>query len=339
MEEIIRSRFSPGILDQALNAFGVKHDQLQELDGFESFIYQFNRGQEQGVLRITHSIRRAPGQIRGELDWINYLKEGGSGVAQALPGINGDLLVEIEDGTGGYFLANTFQRARGETYRGPWKEDFLFEYGRQIGLMHKLTTGYQPADPTWKRPEWDDPIHLDVIDFLPPQDQKITQIYLDLIDRTRSLPKDRTTYGLIHQDAHRGNFFVDQDGQITFFDFDDSSYSWFVEDIALVLFYAVMGEEDPAGFTRRFMPGFLKGYYSEFKLDPAWLEQIPLFLKRRELDLYAVIHRSFDVENLDDPWCSWYLDGRKERLEGEVPYLDFDFSSLELDGIPGLENS
>ena len=84
MEETIRNRYSRGILDQALHAFGVKHDQLQELDGFESFIYQFNRGQEQGILRITHSIRRTPGQIRGELDWINYLKEGGAGVAQAL---------------------------------------------------------------------------------------------------------------------------------------------------------------------------------------------------------------------------------------------------------------
>jgi Ser/Thr protein kinase RdoA (MazF antagonist) len=214
----------------------------------------------------------------------------------------------------------------GDIYRGEWSDVFLFEYGRQIGLMHKLTTSYSPADPTWKRPEWDDPIHLEVIDFVPKDQQKIKQIYLDLIEETRLLSKNHGSYGLIHQDAHRGNFFVDEQGKITFFDFDDSSYSWFVEDIALVLFYAVMGQENPLEFTQNFLEGFLPGYYSEFDLESKWLSKIPLFLKRRELDLYAVIYRSFDVENLDDPWCIWYMNGRKERLEGGVPYLDYDFS-------------
>ena len=81
---------------------------------------------------------------------------------------------------------------------------------------------------------------------------------------------------------------------------------------------------------RRFLTGFLPGYFSEFVLDDVWFEKIPLFMKRRELDLYAVIHRSFDVDNLDDPWCAWYLDGRKERLEAEIPYLEFDFSAFDL---------
>jgi hypothetical protein len=54
-------------------------------------------------------------------------------------------------------------------------------------------------------------------------------------------------------------------------------------------------------------------------------------MKLRELDLYAVIHRSFDVENLEDTWCIWYLDGRKERLEEGIPYLDFDFKKFPWD--------
>ena len=47
-----------------------------------------------------------------------------------------------------------------------------------------------------------------------------------------------------------------------------------------------------------------------------------------EIDLYALIHRSFDVENLDDPWCARYMDGRKEKIENEVPYIEFDWDSL-----------
>jgi len=49
--------------------------------------------------------------------------------------------------------------------------------------------------------------------------------------------------------------------------------------------------------------------------------------------LYAVIHRSFDVKNLDDPWCVWYMDGRKKRLEGKIPYLDFDFDQFSVQEI------
>lgn len=328
MEQRIKDRFSESILSQARAAYGINPGDIQELDGFESYIYEYSRGEEEGILRIAHSIRRSPDLIRGELDWINYLKSGGSSVAEALISRNDNWVEEIDDGAGGYFLANAFEKAAGQPRRGEWTDELLFEYGRQIGLMHKLSTAYQPANPDWKRPDWDDPIHVDVDQFIPPRDHKIIQILHDLVKRIRNLPVEKSSFGLIHRDAHQGNFFVDNN-KITFFDFDDCSYSWFVEDIALVLFYVVMGQKDPAGFIEYFLSGFLPGYFSEYDLEHQWLQDIPLFMKMREIDLYAVIHRSFDVENLDDPWCVWYMDGRKERLEKEIPYLDFDFSNLD----------
>jgi hypothetical protein len=63
-------------------------------------------------------------------------------------------------------------------------------------------------------------------------------------------------------------------------------------------------------------------------LDQDWLKEIPYFLKLREIDLYAVIHRSFDVENITDPWVAMYMENRKQRIEDEVPFLDFDFSTF-----------
>lgn len=279
MEQRIRDRYSVSILNQAREAYGINPEDIQELGGFESYIYQFQRGEEEGILRIAHSIRRTADQIRGELDWINYLKSGGAGVAGPLISLKDNWVEEIDDGAGGHFLVNAFEKANGQTHRGEWPEALLFEYGRQIGLMHKLSTTYQPLDPAWKRPEWDDPIHLEVEQFIPTDDHRITQIYRDLITKTQSLPADKAVYGLIHQDAHQGNFFVDESSKITIFDFDDSSYSWFVEDIALVLFYAVMGQEDPADFIANFLSGFLPGYFSEYDLDPKRFHEIPLFFE------------------------------------------------------------
>lgn len=55
--------------------------------------------------------------------------------------------------------------------------------------------------------------------------------------------------------------------------------------------------------------------------------EIPIFLRMREIDLYAVIHRSFDITNLTG-WCKQFMDGRGKRIENAEPYLDFDFTTL-----------
>ena len=96
----------------------------------------------------------------------------------------------------------------------------------------------------------------------------------------------------------------------------------------MVLFYMVMGHEDREGFARAFMGHFLRGYRQEYELDPAWLREVPHFLKHREIDLYAIIHRSFDVENIDNRWVAMFMDNRQQRIENEVPFIDFDFRSL-----------
>ena len=101
-----------------------------------------------------------------------------------------------------------------------------------------------------------------------------------------------------------------------------------MNDIAIVLFYAVVGHDSPEEFVYQFMEPFLEGYSKENAVDTQWLERIPLFLKLREIDLYAVIHRSFDVDNLEDRWVSSYMEGRKEKILGDVPFVDFDWKDL-----------
>ena len=79
----------------------------------------------------------------------------------------------------------------------------------------------------------------------------------------------------MHQDAHGGNFFVDEAGNITLFDFDDCVYGHFIYDIAMVLFYAVMSDFEQR--TPEFCVPFFRGYRSENHLDPIWLSEIPHF--------------------------------------------------------------
>ncbi len=169
---------------------------------------------------------------------------------------------------------------------------------------------------------------MDDLAFIPEDEREVLEHFHALHDHIQSLPTDRKSYGLIHRDAHLGNMLIDNSGKITLSDFDDCAYSWFVDDIAIVLFYASMWSDDAAAFTASFMPSFLRGYAHENGLAPEWLGEIGTFLKLREIELYAVIHRSFDMSNLQDPWCAAYMNGRRERIEHGIPYIDFPLETL-----------
>jgi Ser/Thr protein kinase RdoA (MazF antagonist) len=330
MEKRITERYSDDILAEAIRRYDIFADRIRLLDGFESYMYEFDRDDGDYILRIGHSIRRSEDLINGEADWINFLARGGASVARAIASGRGKLVEPIGDGRGGCFLATAFVRARGRPpWEAGWTPELYGEYGRLIGRIHALSRTYEPAEPAWRRPEWDHPSMMEVERFVPAAQTGVLKRYQEVMEHLRRLTRGRDSYGLIHQDAHGGNFFVDEDGRITLFDFDDCVYSWYVYDVAMVLFYMIVSAEDPPGLAGEFMSHFLPAYVSECGLGSCWLEEIPHFLKLREIDLYAVIYRSFDVENLEDKWCARYMKGRRERIENGTPFVDFDFRSLE----------
>jgi len=331
MEQQIIARYNDSILQEAMRRYAIAPDDIQSLDAFESYIYAFERGGEGYILRIGHSLRKTEALIRGEVDWINHLARGGVPVARAVSSPRGALVETVDDGQGGQFLVTAFTKARGQKpWLVGWTPMRYAEYGRLIGKMHALAVEYHPPDPTWKRPEWDDVEMQFVERYLPASEVIAYEKYRDLLKHLATLPKDAHSYGLIHQDAHQNNFMMDTDGTLTLYDFDDCAYSWFVSDLAIVLFYIAMDAEELGfptmeAFAADFMSHFLRGYREEYALDTKWLKEIPHFLKLRELELYAVVHRDFDVENIDDEWIVNFMRGRKARIEAGLPFIDVDF--------------
>lgn len=329
MEKRIKERYSQSILKEAMKRFAIGDDQIRLLDGFESYMYEFKRDGKEFILRIGHSLRRTEDFILGEVDWTNYLARGGASVSRAIVSNDGNLVEQIDDNRSGHFLATAFVRAVGSPPgAAQWNSDLFVRYGQLLGRIHSLSKTYEPANSAWKRPEWDDQDMLDIESWLPLTEDLVLGKFRHLYSSLKTLPRNEDAYGLIHQDAHGGNIFVDSSGQITLFDFDDCCYSWYMNDIAIVLFYAAFGEEDPVAFTRSFMRYFTQGYVRENNIDPKWLSQIPQFLKLREIDLYAIIHRSFDVEDIEDRWAASFMRNRKELILNDVPFIDFDFGEL-----------
>lgn len=330
MDPQIASRFNDQHLQAACRFYGIQPDQIELLDGFESFIYKFHRADGDFILRIGHSGRRSPDLIRGEVDWINYLAAGGASVARAILSAPGNLVETVEDGYGEKFLCTAFVHAPGKSvHRELVNERFIRNYGRLLGRMHALAKTYQVSNPAWKRYSWDAPANNTADRQLQAKESLALEKYRQVMQHLLGLPRDPEGYGMIHQDAHPGNFFVDDEDKLTLFDFDDCVYGHFIYDIAMVLFYTATNEPDPVAHTAHFMPLFLSGYREENQLDPAWLAELPYFMKLREIDLFAVIQFSFaDGDNPDNPWCARYMQGRRARIENEVPFIAYDWSSL-----------
>jgi Ser/Thr protein kinase RdoA (MazF antagonist) len=145
------------------------------------------------------------------------------------------------------------------------------------------------------------------------------------------LSESAETYGLIHSDAHPGNF-VHQEGRLTFFDFDDCLYTWFGYDVATILFTAALrpwvSDDEPARVkaVSEFLPVFLDCYCQESPVEHLMLDQMQLFLKLREFSLYAVIYAHMDPKTAGDWYINKFMDKRKQRLEDRAPFLDMDFS-------------
>jgi Ser/Thr protein kinase RdoA (MazF antagonist) len=291
MEEKIRSRLNDTILAEARQRYGILPDKIEELGGFESFIYGFEKDGAKYVLRLGHSLRRSPDLIRGEVDWINHLASGGAGVARAVNSELGNLVELLDDGHGEHFLATAFEWAAGGSpgHTDRWTEQFMLNYGRLIGKMHALTKQYALPNEAWRRPSWDDPIMTDTTSALPQLDPAAMELNRANLAYLRSLPTPPDAFGLIHQDAHTGNLFVDENSQITLFDFDDCVYGHFIYDIAMVIFYAITNHQEPVEFCARFWPLFWQGYHEENELDPVWLKEMLPFMKLREIDLYGIM--------------------------------------------------
>ncbi len=326
MDPRSRACFSDEILTTALRRYDIDPSTLQLLGGFESFVYAYSRDGSDYILRLSHSLRYSLEMIEGEVDWINYLARNGVSVSRAVPSA-ADRLVEKIDAAEGYFSVTAFEKAPGiPPRREDWENGLMVQLGRLIGRMHNLTKNYSPPRASIRRPDWDIGMDTAAEDYLPAGEERITAAWHTLLSRLRELPKDPDSYGLVHVDVHGGNFFVDQ-GRITLFDFGDCQYAWFAYDLAMAFFYVLPHScETPEqiAFARQAYKELIDGYSQENQIDSFWLGTIPLFLKLREMDLYIIINRSMDLNNLD-PWTTSFMRNRKANIEHDQPYVDIPF--------------
>ena len=227
MEDRIKERFNSTILEEALRRYGVPADRARLLDSFESFMYEVERDAQPYILRIGHSLRRSEAcSFRPK--WIGSTTWPQAAFPwRARSHRRRDAWWRRSTTvTTGSFWQPPSSRHRGDR-RGTsvGVRCYTRRMDNSSAVCTALSRTYRPANPAWQRPHWDEPALMDVERLFPVTESTALQKYRQVVAYLRTLPQIVETYGLIHQDAHGSNFFVDEAGHITLFDFDDCAYS------------------------------------------------------------------------------------------------------------------
>jgi len=320
------------VLCLAAKKYKIDPGVLKLVGGFENQIYEFAENGREYILRITDSIHRNIDQVMAEVAFIDYLVQGGLSAVRPLESPSGSLVEKIDfgedpDGHDFYFSLIKFKKAPGgHPGAGQWTNGLFREWGCLLGKLHRLSRNYRPATARLKRREWHEDPDIDVNRFIPADQVIVREKFSQLIDSLHRLPRNQNNYGLTHNDAHNWNLHI-HENRIILFDFDDCQYDWYINDLAIVLFYTLRDRtigDGSADFARRFWRCLLEGYREESELPSEWLELVPFFLKVREMILYTIVYaeQCFD----ENEWVRSFMKERREMIENDIPIIDIDFA-------------
>jgi amicoumacin kinase len=272
-------------------------------EGSDGVVYAYPFEGQQRLLKILVMPPEKPRQglfrLEERLRLMRFMGDGGAPVVFPITSPQ-NRLYETSQHDERLWVAYTMEHMPGKTPHGDrWDPEFYTSFGRLVGLTHRLATQYPSWEAaidsetgeallTWQE-EWQD-----FYDWS--KDDEVTAKWLSIRERLEKLPRSRHDFGFIHNDAHIWNLLVD-DGAITLLDFDVANHHWFMADIAIacqaVLFDLTGGMNRPVhdqAKLREFVRLFMDGYRSQHPLDPAWLEQLDLFIAYRRILLFVVMH-------------------------------------------------
>ncbi|WP_291578916.1 phosphotransferase enzyme family protein [Clostridium sp. UBA6640] len=325
------------ILKQAFKLFqlDISEVNINKIGNSANLIYDLQNEHNAYILRISKKTSYNLSRYEAEMDYVNYLFSMKVNVSRIILSINNKFVEVIYDNDECYFIS-VFEKANGHPPRvdnaDEWNERLFYQWGKTMGKIHCLVKDYTPKEGIVAREQWNEDINFEEGYRVTKEDFAIYNIWTEIINEMSTFPKDKNSYGLIHNDFHQCNFFI-HDDSIVVFDFDDCLYHWYACDIAIALYHSlqtipIVNAQERTEFGVKFIENFLKGYLEENKVEEEWIERIPLFLEYRRICSYNFILKLWTNNELNDSRKE-YLKNIRYNIENRLPYIDIDFKRLK----------
>ena len=295
----IPSTFTKEFMNELAIRFNTTSDKLIPLRIGESIIFNIAN---KGILRISPASQQDAETIEAKLYFQNYLYKNDARVVPVFTSANKKLVEKITLGNS-YYTAALFEKAEGEIITDKfWDNSIFYEMGKLTAKIHSLSKFYTPPANNLKHLIWHNTESQKINSQLPNSEEHLIKKFNNYLEEVKTINISINSFGLIHNDIHRGNLFLYKD-KITLFDFDDLTYSWFLNDVACILYNALLHHKKNVSesqfYIKNFMQNFWQGYHINNKLDFDDLSKIPALLSMRAISIYAYLNKNWDVKNLN----------------------------------------
>jgi len=288
-------------------------ENLEELKGFHNKILKGTHHGKTIIIRISD--RRSKADIEEEIYILNKIKDQ---VKLGQPyAINGDYVFEEEG-----LVYSFFEEVKGKN----WFETTLhaqihFAAGKELGKLHLALSKMKNA----KRASFEDHPDLKLLS----EENALYQTSKEKVLGQLKQDKNTQEFGLIHGDYLFSNLLYLED-EVTIIDFDDMEYGYYLYDIAVYLFYLLLGG-NPSNIeiipNIEVFKNFILGYREVNQKTVLDFTKIQTLFRLRQLKLFSTIKAKFDQDKLGD-WQKNYLAMTKHQLENDLAFVDIDYQAL-----------
>ncbi|MGH2873187.1 MAG: phosphotransferase enzyme family protein, partial [Solirubrobacteraceae bacterium] len=272
----------------ALALFGLGNRARLELMRYgENTTYRVHAERRSFALRLARPGYHTAAGVASELAWMESLRQRGITTPAAVAGADGELAQHVALGDGSTQLAVAFEWVDGVPLSQVQALDPWNRLGALMAEVHQHAEGWSPppgfARPAWDldalvgdRPRWGTPVPDGVWSA---SDRRVLLSARGAVaERVGLFGTEPERFGLIHTDLGFENVLVQADGSAVVIDFDDCGPSWYLYDIASVLYPL----EGSPGFESR-RDALTAGYRTRRQLPEDELAELPTFLMCRRL--------------------------------------------------------
>lgn len=245
-----------------------------------NFVYRFEINGKGKILKLTCQSNRNYKELTSAVDYQRYLFENKVPIDQPIKSLQHHYIEEINYKSE-IFFARVSEEIRGQILQFENDDKNIYKnWGIALAKLHKTAKIYQP-NKQFKFINWKE-IWNEVYGYVQLEEPKIKNEYSLITDWFNHLDCDENNFGLNHGDHRIGNV-IYNDKNVYLIDFDEPVYHWFIADISRPFLELC---EFPVFTWRKKLLWYLEGYRSILPIEIKQFNQIPWFIRMKNLELY-----------------------------------------------------